>query len=257
MSEVEMQVGELARKIEAALSEEWPDMKLGWESVLMLDGKDGDARWASTWKGAMWLSSSDLKKWASWCMAVVGEELMGKFPMSVDDVKSLPSFLEKPAEEVLKLGEAQAMCAAMWLMQPSYEVYDKQVLETKLDWPERWRAEHALQLPEGSVKCGGGYCLRAAFSSVGIDAWGAGGDLVREAYGKTLAAAANAGCHVESSAREMESGDDARKCIRVHGARSMYEVELLESFDDMFGQIELQKQCEDAGGLAKKSGPRV
>lgn len=44
MSEVEIKVGELAGKIEAALSEEWPDMKLGWESVLMLDAKEGGVR---------------------------------------------------------------------------------------------------------------------------------------------------------------------------------------------------------------------
>jgi len=257
MSEEKIPVSELAKKIEEELREEWPGVKLGWESVLMHKSKESDTRWASTWKGALWLDAYELKKWASWCMAVVGDGLMCKFPESLDDVKRLPSFLGKPAEEVFKLGEAQAMCAAMWLMQQSYEMYDKKVGETKLDWPERWRSEHALRLPmEG--KSEEGYCLRAAFSSVGVEAWGDGGDWVRAAYVKTLAAAENAGCNVGVSAREEEFGDDARKCIRVHGARSKYEVELLESFNEMLGQIELQKQCEERDvELGKKTVLRV
>lgn len=140
----------------------WPGLKLGVELALLARDEQSEPM-AWRWRGALWLEPDALQRFAQGVLER-SDEALAKFPKTDADIPDFfPGHEQDPPKAPSTLGDAQALCAALWAFTPLYALYDE---ETELA-KERDAAPplHALQLPRSpdGEGAGSGDFLRAVF----------------------------------------------------------------------------------------------
>jgi hypothetical protein len=216
---------------------------------------------------AIWLEPEDVLKWAAFALERC-PDLSRRFPWTVAD--DMYKSLSKPVPAAggrsgMRLGEAQALCALMWILHAAYELYDEQLAanaesgaSSVAPYVERGRfaPEHALQLPwsppsEGDKGSEGYY--RCVFSFASGDV---GSDLAkRTAAAFEVMGRALEGCGALDASRSLAESSVEMKAAAPNRRAAMADLDALESMEEYWERLDVSRSAllgEQAG-----PGPRL